>query len=221
MLEHVPAWLGHALVNIRAGAEKLTILQPGLVEIDHATLELSSPAFAQEAMMPPRFTADGTGVSPPLVWSAAPAGTASFALLVEDADAPALQPLVHAILWGIPADTSRLAEGAIVPDGMGADGTGDARGDVGRNSYLREGWLPPDPPTGHGEHRYAFQLFALDAGAPDPGDSPGRGALVEAMTGHVLAAGLLVGLYARGRSVEMPVARDPEGPSAFGTVAPA
>ena len=216
MLEHVPAWLGHALVNVRAGAEKLTILQPGLVDIDHATLELSSPAFAQESMLPPRFTADGAGVSPPLVWSTPPAGTASLALLVEDADAPALQPLVHAIVWGIPADAGRLAEGAIV-----ADGAGDANGDVGRNSYLREGWLPPDPPTGHGEHRYAFQLFALDAGAPDPGDSPGRGALLEAMMGHVLAAGLLVGLYARGTPVDESSARDADGPAVFGAIAPA
>ncbi|KQM64392.1 phosphatidylethanolamine-binding protein [Sphingomonas sp. Leaf17] len=216
MLEHIPAWLGHALVNVRAGAEKLTVLQPGLVDIGHATLELSSPAFAQDAMMPARFTADGEGVSPPLVWSAPPTGTASFALLVEDADAPALQPLVHAIIWGIPADTGRLAEGAIV-----AEGAGDAQGDVGRNSYLREGWLPPDPPTGHGDHRYAFQLFALDATTPDPGDSPGRGALVEAMTGHVLAAGLLVGRYARGAVADAPVTGGGSFSGLPGSVAPA
>ena len=215
MLEHVPAWLGHALVNVRAGAEKLTILHPGLVDVDHATLDLSSPAFAQESMLPPRFTADGAGVSPPLLWGTPPAGTASLALLVEDADAPALQPLVHAIVWGIPADAGRLAEGAIV-----ADGAGDAGGDVGRNSYLREGWLPPDPPTGHGEHRYAFQLFALDAGAGDPGESPGRGALIEAMTGHVLAAGLLVGLYARGTPAGVSSARDADDSTTLGAVVP-
>lgn len=193
MLEHIPAWLGRTLGNVRAGASKLAIVQPELGGRFDA-IDLSSPAFAQDARLPPRFTADGEGVSPPLVWGPLPDGTASLALLVEDADAPAPQPLVHAIVWGMAADAGRLAEGAIV-----ADGAGDAEtGDVGRNSYLSEGWLPPDPPTGHGEHRYVFQLFALDAGVEDPGESPGRSALIRAMAGHVLAAGLLIGTYSRG-----------------------
>ncbi len=172
MLEHVPLWHGRALPGLRAGA---------------ATLALDG------ARLPRRFTADGEGVSPPLTWGAVPAGTAGIALLVEDADAPTPQPLVHAVLWGIPADAVRLAEGAIL-----AGAPGGSKGDVGRNSFLKEGWLPPDPPAGHGEHRYCFQLFALGAGAGDPGNSPGRSALVEAMRGHVVAAGLLVGRYGRG-----------------------
>ena len=193
MLEHIPAWLGRTLGNVRAGASKLAIVQPELGGRFEA-IDLSSPAFAQDARLPPRFTADGEGVSPPLVWGPLPQGTASLALLVEDADAPTPQPLVHAIVWGMAADAGQLAEGAIV-----ADGAGDAEtGDVGRNSYLSEGWLPPDPPTGHGEHRYVFQLFALDSGVEDPGVSPGRSALIRAMAGHVLAAGLLIGTYSRG-----------------------
>ena len=202
MLEHVPAWLGRALSGVRAGAGKLAIVElgSGLPE-----LELMSPAFAHGGRMPPRFTADGEGASPPLVWTAPPAGAASLALLVEDADAPTPQPIVHAVVWGLPADAGRLEEGAIAPDGDGFRGR-----DVGRNSFLTEGWLPPDPPTGHGEHRYAFQLFALDAHAPDPGGSPGRAALVEAMRGHVLAAGLLVGTYSRAE----PAAVGPVGAAA-------
>jgi phosphatidylethanolamine-binding protein (PEBP) family uncharacterized protein len=73
---------------------------------------------------------------------------------------------------------------------------------VGRNSYRREGWLPPDPPTGHGEHRYAFQLFAL-ADCAEPGDTPSRGDIVRAMRGRVLAAGLLTGTYSRGTPAEI------------------
>lgn len=192
MLEHIPAWLGALLGDVRAGASKLAIVQPELGGFE--TLDLSSPAFAQDARLPPRFTADGDGVSPPLVWGPVPAGTAMLALIVEDADAPALQPAVHAVVWGLPADARRIAEGAIVADGPGAAESGD----VGRNSVFSEGWLPPDPPTGHGEHRYVFQLFALDAGVEDPGASPGRTALVRAMAGHVLAAGLLIGTYSRG-----------------------
>ena len=210
MLEHVPGWLGQALRGVRAGAGKLAIAQPALGG-GFGALSLSSPAFADGARLPPRFTADGEGVSPPLVWGAVPEGTAALALIVEDADAPAPQPFVHAIVWGLPADAGRIGEGAIR-----ADGAGDAEtGDVGRNSYLREGWLPPDPPTGHGEHLYAFQLFAL-AAAPDPGETPGRKALVDAMAGRVLAAGLLTATYSRGEpaAVGPAGAVRPAGPAA-------
>jgi Raf kinase inhibitor-like YbhB/YbcL family protein len=190
MLEHIPTWLGHAMSGLRAGIDKLAIVQLGE---NFDTLNLTSPAFAHEARLPPRFTADGEGISPPLVWSEPPVGTERMVLIVEDADAPTPQPLVHAIIWDLEADAGHLAEGAIA-----ADGEGDANGrDVGRNSYLREGWLPPDPPSGHGEHRYAFQVFAIDAGAGEVGATPGRSAVIEAITGHVLAAGLLIGTYSR------------------------
>lgn len=192
MLEHVPGWLGALMRNVRAGHSKLVIVQPDVVTTD-ARIDLSSPAFAAGARLPVRFTADGPGVSPPLVWGEAPAGTASLALIVEDPDAPALSPLVHAIVWQLPADERRLEEGAIARDG---DGAADGR-DVGRNSYFTEGWLPPDPPTGHGPHDYVFQLFALSE-TPDIGRNPGRAAIVKAMAGKVLAAGLLVGTYSRG-----------------------
>ena len=201
MLEHIPAWLGHAMSGLRAGADKLAIAQLGT---SFETLDLTSPAFAHEARMPPRFTADGEGVSPPLVWNAPPAGTAHMVLIVEDADAPTPQPLVHAIVWGLDADAGRLPEGAIVADGAGDAASAESAGsDVGRNSYLREGWLPPDPPSGHGEHRYAFQLFAVDAGAGAVSETPGRSAVIDAISGHVLAAGLLIGTYSR--ETEAPV----------------
>ncbi len=191
MLEHVPHWLGSALKGLRAGTDKLAVAQEGLGPFE--ALALSSPAFADGARLPERFTADGAGVSPPLVWRDPPPGTAQLALLVEDADSPTPQPLVHAVIWRLEPEAGQLAEGAIV-----ADGAGDAAGrDIGRNSYYREGWLPPDPPTGHGEHRYAFQLFALSEGVGDPGDTPGRTALLAAIRGRVLAAGVLIGTYSR------------------------
>lgn len=213
MLEHIPAWLGHAMSGLRAGADKLAIVQLGET---FETLDLTSPAFAHEARLPPRFTADGEGVSPPLVWSEPPVGTERMALIVEDADAPTPQPLVHAIVWALEADAGQLGEGAIVADAAATgvtDKRDDAAGrDVGRNSYMREGWLPPDPPSGHGEHRYAFQLFAIGAGAGDAGATPGRSAVIEAITGHVLAAGLLIGTYSRDEVV-------PVGPVGVGVPA--
>lgn len=187
MLEHLPAWLGRALAGRRAGIDKIVVAQPGMA--GDGELSLTSPAFADGARLPERFTADGIGASPPLVWTGVPDG-ATLALLVEDPDAPAAQPLVHCVVWGLDAAAGQLAEGAIVADGEA--------GDIGRNSFFRIGWLPPDPPTGHGEHRYVFQLFALAADAPDPKDTPGRSALVDAMRGHVLASAVLVGTYSRG-----------------------
>lgn len=196
MLEHVPEWLGASLRGVRAGAEHLVIVQPALGR-SFASVALSSPAFADGAVLPVRFTADGAGVSPPLLWDALPMGTQSVALVVEDADSPTPAPLVHAIVWGMPPETRSLGEGVIV--------AGEAPGMVGINSFLKQQWLAPDPPSGHGEHRYVFQLFALDCPAEDLGDGPGRGAVLNAMAGHVLAAGMLTGLYARGQVVDAPV----------------
>lgn len=196
MLEHVPAWLGHMIRDRRAGHGKLVAANPE-IRLGADTIDLSSPAFPAGGRLPVRFTADGEGVSPPLVWTDVPDGTVSLALIVEDPDAPASQPLVHAIVWDMPLDERHISEGAIV-----ADGGGGPDGDVGRNSFLREGWLPPDPPTGHGEHDYVFQLFALSE-RPDLSASPGRGALVEAIAGKVLAAGLLIGTYSRGEPADV------------------
>ena len=192
MLEHVPHWLGSLLKGVRAGHARLVVADPDL-GLTGESIDLSSPAFANGARLPERFTADGPGVSPPLVWGPLPEGTLSLALIVEDPDAPSLTPLVHAVLWGLPADEHRLAEGAIVGDDAGeADGR-----DVGRNSFFVQGWLPPDPPTGHGSHDYVFQLFALSE-VPALEANPGRAAIVEAIRGRVLAAGVTTGTYSRG-----------------------
>ncbi len=195
MLEHVPHWLGSLLKGVRAGHARLAVVDPDL-GLTGVSIDLSSPAFADGARLPERFTADGAGVSPPLVWGPVPEGTSSLALIVEDPDAPSLTPLVHAVVWGLPIGEHRLAEGAIA-----GDGAGDADGrDVGRNSFFTQGWLPPDPPTGHGSHDYVFQLFALSE-VPELEANPGRAAIVAAIRGRVLAAGVFTGTYSRGDAV--------------------
>lgn len=221
MLQHIPGWLGAALRDVRAGHAGLTVARAelGLAGANTPSIDLSSPAFAAGARLPVRFTADGAGASPPLVWGDVPPGTAALALIVEDADAPTPRPVVHAVLWNLPADARRLEEGAIRADGTGGQ---DGR-DVGRNSFGGEGWLPPDPPTGHGVHDYVFQLFALSGSASgtndveDPGASPGRTAFTDAIAGRVLAAGVLVGTYSRGE--EAPITGMES--SAIGSAAPA
>lgn len=196
MLEHVPHWLGSALAKVRAGHDKLMIAR---LSLDGAQpLHLSSPAFAAGDRLPVRFTADGEGVSPPLVWTGVPAAAASLALIVEDPDAPSARPLVHAIVVDIDPGLSSLGEGAIA-----ADGAGDGGKNVGRNSFFAEGWLPPDPPTGHGPHDYVFQLLALGRGPDRPDAAPGRSDFLELVQDRVLAAGLLVGTYSRGEEAEI------------------
>ena len=190
MLEKLPDALGHALRNQRAGLDK-TAFQAVDLRGGMAALSLGSLAFIDHGPLPALYTADGRGISPPLHWTGVPAAAASLVLIVEDADAPTPQPLVHAIVVGLEPGDGALAEAALPSEDH--DGAGLA---VGRNSYLQARWLPPDPPPGHGVHRYAFQLFALEAGA-DFAATPGREAVLEAIRDHGLASGCLIATYER------------------------
>jgi Raf kinase inhibitor-like YbhB/YbcL family protein len=193
MLEKLPDVIGHALHGVRAGLDEIVFNTLGLRE-GMASIEITSAAFVDHGPLPTRCTADapeGEGVSPPLRWTGLPVGTASLLLIVEDADSPTPNPLVHAIVVDLPLTDGLLVEAAIPSPGN--EGTGL---NVGRNSALQAAWLPPDPPPGHGVHRYAFQLFALGQ-APDFSDSPGRDEVVEALRAHAIASGLLIGTHER------------------------
>ena len=189
MLEKIPHAVGEALSGLKAGIEKTATHAE--FEAVPGGIRVTSPAFADGAAMPARFTQDGLKLSPPLTWSGIPAGTAALVLLVEDADSPTPRPIVHAIAWDLPGTSDGLPEGALASPG--SEGTVE---EVGKNTFLRAGYLPPDPPKGHGPHRYLFQLYALNRHLGLDG-VPGRSALLEGMHGHVLAKGALVGTYER------------------------
>lgn len=190
MLEKLPRGLGHALRGVRAGYEKIIAEDAAFAQAPD-TIILESPAFADGGDLPDRFTADGARISPPLQWRGAPDGAASLVLIGEDPDAPSAEPLVHLLAWDLPPELNNLDEGLFrSPDHEGLDEN------LGRNSFLQTAYLPPDPPTGHGPHLYAFQIFALDRKLSFD-HPPGRSAVVAAMTGHVLAKGVLVGAYER------------------------
>lgn len=190
MLEKMPAGVGRVLQSVRAHAEDLAIADTELTGVN-AVIEVSSPAFAYNDAMPARYTADGAGISPPLEWRCVPMDAQAVVLLVEDADSPTAQPLVHAIVWDLPGADGSLPEGAL-PTGR-RDADADA---MGKNSYLTPTYLPPDPPPGHGAHRYVFQIFALDT-APRFDRPPGRTELLARIRDHVIAKGLLIGRYER------------------------
>jgi Raf kinase inhibitor-like YbhB/YbcL family protein len=185
MLEYVPAFLGRALKNVRAGHGKLAVARLGGEEtLGAGGFALTSAAFEDGEPLDPMFTADEEDAcAPPLAWTAPPAGTKALVLIVEDPDAPSPQPLVHLIGWGFDTGAGELFEGDDPPM-------------VGLNSYNQAGWLPPDPPTEHGPHDYVFQLFAVDTPVT-LGAGAGRGALIDAIDGHVLAAAVLTGTYER------------------------
>ena len=154
-------------------------------------LILKSSAFAGGGEIPKRHTCEGDDASPPLAWSGAPAGTKTFALVVDDPDAPdpkaPRMTWVHWVLYDIPATATALAEGAkraALPAG--------AR--EGKNDWRRTGYGGPCPPVGR--HRYFHKLYALDTVLPDLGH-PDKARLLKAIEGHVLARAELVGTYQR------------------------
>jgi len=156
------------------------------------TMQLTSEAFRANEPIPPRYTADGQDVSPPLAWSDVPAGTKQFALICDDPDAPRPEPWVHWLIYNIPPDVTHLPEN-IEKTPKPAVPAGAVQG---RNSFRKIGYGGPAPPRGHGTHHYHFKLYALDAALNlEPGLE--KDALLAAMRGHILAEAELVGTYSR------------------------
>jgi len=152
-----------------------------------ASLTLTSPAFNAGEPIPVQYTCDGEDISPALNWSAPPEGTQSFALIMDDPDAPS-GDYVHWVLYNLPAVVRTLSEavpgGEPLPDG----------GLQGRNGWRNEGYGGPCPPSG--THRYFFKLYALDS-LLDAGPGLSKQELLEAIQGHVLAYGELMGTFSR------------------------
>jgi Raf kinase inhibitor-like YbhB/YbcL family protein len=156
------------------------------------SITLRSSAFDEGEPIPARFTGDGEDVSPPLTWSAPPRGTAELALLVDDPDAPVAEPWVHWVIYNISAAAGGLPEGFHGPT-TPSEPSGVVQG---VNTWGTVGYRGPAPPRGHGIHHYHFKLYAVDAplGLPPGAD---KAALLDALSGHILARAELVGTYSR------------------------
>lgn len=151
------------------------------------TLSISSAAFASGQSIPAKYSCIGRNISPDLAWTNAPAAAKSFALIVDDPDAPA-GTWVHWVLFNIPVSTNRLAE-AVAPGAQLADGSLQ-----GKNSSGNLGYDGPCPPSG--THRYFFKLYALDT-VLNLSSGAGKEQLLKAMQGHILAQGELMGTFSR------------------------
>jgi Raf kinase inhibitor-like YbhB/YbcL family protein len=145
-------------------------------------MKLSSTAFKLGATIPRKYTCDGDNLSPPLAWEGAPPEAKSFALIMDDPDAPS-GTFVHWVLYDIPPAFSELREGV---KGFGA---------LGSNSYRKVSYNGPCPPQGPA-HRYFFKVYALDQLLKlHPGAT--RADVERAMQGHILEQAQLMGKYGR------------------------
>ena len=150
-------------------------------------ISISAEAFQSGGAIPEEYTCDGSDVSPALSWRGIPSNAKSIALIMDDPDAP-MGTFVHWVLFNIPSDTTKLPRG--VPENRTLnDGSSQGITDFGRTGY--GGPCPPG-----GTHRYYFRVYALDTMLDlQPGSS--RKQLENAMKGHVLAQGELMGKYER------------------------
>jgi Raf kinase inhibitor-like YbhB/YbcL family protein len=152
------------------------------------SIPLVSPAFSEGGSIPKRHAGDGDNLSPALSWSGSPPATKSFALLVEDPDAPSGM-FVHWILFNIPPGVNRLPEGMPEkPDlpGIGLHGMNDAQ---------TTGYFGPCPPPGR-PHRYFFKVFALDR-MLDLSSGCKYAQIQNALANHILDTGSVMGSYRR------------------------
>jgi Raf kinase inhibitor-like YbhB/YbcL family protein len=148
------------------------------------TIEVSSPAFESGATIPKRHTGEGEDVSPPLKWSSLPQGTKEIAIICDDPDAPTQKPFVHWVAYKIPAIRRGLPEGS-------TEGALE-----GTNDFDEVGYDGCMPPRGHGVHHYHFKVYALDIELDTPAGLS-KDELLEAIEGHVLDEGELIGTYER------------------------
>jgi Raf kinase inhibitor-like YbhB/YbcL family protein len=151
-------------------------------------LKITSPSFSNGGNIEKKFTCDGADVSPQLSWTSSPPETKSFALLVDDPDAP-VGNWNHWAIWNIPADSHGLPEG-LSKDPKLRDGA-----EQGRNDFKRTGYNGPCPPPGK-PHRYYFKLFALNTRLDLKAGSSKR-ELEAAMKGHIVAQSEWMGRYGR------------------------
>jgi len=148
--------------------------------------KLESAAFAEGGVIPRLHTCEGADLSPALEWNGEPDGARSFALIVDDPDAPG-GVWNHWLLWDLPRSTHALAQGFK---------SGQA-GESGTNDFGRLGYGGPCPPKGHGPHRYFFKLYALDVASLGLHRGAKRTELDRALAGHVIGEAQRMGRYER------------------------
>lgn len=150
-----------------------------------SSLTLTSSAFADGGAIPVEYTCSGQGLSPPLHWTGTPAGTAAFALIMDDPDAPLPGGFVHWVVFNLSPETTDLSAGATLPP----------QAVPGKNGRGTQEYTGPCPPAGPAHH-YRFALYALDTPLNLTAGSS-KDDVIAATAGQVLGEALLVGTFQR------------------------
>jgi len=186
---HMRKCLALLLVLLLASGMSASIKGPvhkpvkGVKKMAAPSMMIKSPLFKNMEKLPVKYTGDGDGVSPALVFENVPANTKSLALIMDDPDAPA-GTFDHWLIFDIPPSVKEIKEG-----------TTPAGAVMGKNSAGRTNYVPPYPPAGN-PHRYVFNLYALDKTLfLMEGDDKFR--IMSAMEGHIIAHATLIGLHKR------------------------
>jgi Raf kinase inhibitor-like YbhB/YbcL family protein len=158
----------------------IAMLGVAIAQAQPASLVVRTDAVGERSEIPVAFTCNGASLRPTVSWSQPPAGTKSIALLIDDPDAPSGM-FVHLLAVNIPPMQSSLALSRPLPMGVS----------VGRNGTGKVGYFAPCPPNGM--HHYHFRVYALDRRAPDA-QGLTRMTFLQAVKGHVLAQGELIGI---------------------------
>ena len=152
-------------------------------------ITLYSSAFKDGSFIPPKYTCEGANVSPQLHWNEISKDVKSFALIVDDPDAPS-GDFVHWVIYNIPGNVRELHED-ITPSRNISD-----KVLLGTNSFGRIGYGGPCPPPGK-PHRYFFKIYALDTLLHHVESGATKAQLLKEMQGHIIAEGQLMGKYKR------------------------
>ena len=160
-----------------------------------SVIAVTSSAFDDGQPIPKEYAEDDENLSPPLAWIYAPKGTKQWALICDDPDAPTPQPWGHWVIYSIPGDFRSLPQGVEPPEMLAPLG-GVLQGKNSWPSGQTLGYRGPAPPKGHGVPHFHFKLYALDAVLSLKPEMT-KEALLQAIEGHVIATGELVGTYER------------------------
>ena len=151
-------------------------------------ISVFSDVFENDDNLSSDYTCDGRNISPDVHWEGIPDGAKSIALIMDDPDAPG-RPFVHWVLYNIPANSTGFSTGVKKNKSL-EDGSIQ-----GKNDFGRIGYDGPCPPPGK-PHRYFFKVYALDT-KQNLTSGMTKKQLEEAMSGHILAQGEIIGIYGR------------------------
>lgn len=175
-----------SLILVYSPGERKVYLKSDLIM---ETIKVTSSAFSNNAMIPSKYTCDGINISPSIEWQGIPEGTKSIALICDDPDAP-IGDWVHWILFNIPPSVRSIKEGFTYRNKPAPEIL------AGRTDFGKLEYGGPCPPSG--THRYFFKIYAVDT-MLKLSEGSTKKQLLQAVEGHILGKGELMGTYNRKR----------------------